>query len=266
MALLAAFCTVATVAGYLIVHFTHAFIGDFRAPVWERFKLRIWLANIVVPLFLLVAVGACASAAVTVLMGLSGASPGMPSVIPFFVVLVVGQVALSAVHVWRPVRISVIKNRLLARGVPLDRLDQGMYAGVSDPDSKTLKRQFVEQDIGMLWVAPDRIAYVGDDEKWDFEATRESLMAVERGVDKGSWAAYWGASDVILRIRCPDGTERRVRLHPQACWTMTGIGKALDRLAEELDAWKKKSQTPMTNQCPNSKSQETDEEPRSRQW
>jgi hypothetical protein len=52
-------------------------------------------------------------------------------------------------------------------------------------------------------------------------------------------AAYGGAVHVSLRLREAEGAERRIRLHTQGSWTLGGVAKALDSLAERLIAWQR---------------------------
>ena len=47
-----------------------------------------------------------------------------------------------------------------------------------------------------------------------------------------------GGVHVIVRYRDSDTTEKRVRLHPEGDWTMTGKARAQNALAEALEMWR----------------------------
>jgi anthranilate/para-aminobenzoate synthase component II len=88
----------------------------------------------------------------------------------------------------------------------------------------------------MLWIEPDELVYKGDND--DFHVRREQCMSIERVADAGSISAYFGNVHIILTFEEDGVGPRRVRLHPESSMTMTGIARASDRLAEELERWK----------------------------
>ena len=57
----------------------------------------------------------------------------------------------------------------------------------------------LEDDIGMLWLEPDRLLYRGDAEA--FEITRDELPDIERVVVSASPTAYVGKRHIVLRFK-----------------------------------------------------------------
>jgi CxxC motif-containing protein (DUF1111 family) len=76
-------------------------------------------------------------------------------------------------------------------------------------------------------------------ERQQIELFLQSLTLPERIADTGSVSAYFGNVHIILTIACDGAAPRRVRLHPESSWTMTGTARASDRLANKLERWKR---------------------------
>jgi len=72
----------------------------------------------------------------------------------------------------------------------------------------------------------------------EFRVRREQLLSIERVANAGSVSAYFGNVNIILTLACEGAAPRRLRLHPESSWTMTGTARASDRLANELEQWK----------------------------
>jgi hypothetical protein len=93
----------------------------------------------------------------------------------------------------------------------------------------------------MLWITPDELVYEGDND--EFRVRRDQCLSIERVADAGSTSAYFGNVHIILTLACEGAPPRRVRLHPESSWTMTGTARASDRLANQLERWKSHATT-----------------------
>jgi hypothetical protein len=80
------------------------------------------------------------------------------------------------------------------------------------------------------------LIYEGDNSS--FRIRREQCTSIERVADAAATSAYFGNVNVILTIVEDGAGPRRVRLHPESSMNMTGIARASDRLADELERWK----------------------------
>jgi len=225
----------AGVLGYVIAVATRCFTSDWRKPFWKGLRARLYVANIVVPLLLIIAIASYVCMVMMPLLGLAGLPTAAAFLVPFFATVIVCQLISVSVNIWVAVVRGATKMRLLALGVPEQALTSGVYVGVSDPSRSGAKRLFVEDDLGMLWLGRDEMAYRGDTQ--EFRVPRGRLVAVERAANVWSWAAYWGAVDVIIRFTQEDGVERRVRLHPMGNWTIRGVAKTSDWLADAVGKW-----------------------------
>jgi hypothetical protein len=157
--------------------------------------------------------------------------------VSFFAPFIAAQIFFMWFGVWSPLETMVVRKRLTACGFTRDQLATGITIGISDPARNSLKKMtLVEEDLGMLWIGDDVLSYRGDGQS--FDVPRGDLLAVERKADAGAASSYFGAVHVIIRFRQPDGTERRVRLHPEQVWTQTGRARALNYLAERLESWR----------------------------
>jgi len=236
---IAALSVVALVVGaamYAIVLATRLFIFDFRRPVWSNFKTRLFIANILVPM--------------PVMLGICGwvATVGSPQLIRlgmatetallglFFVPFVLLQLLSTWLSIWTPLMIRLVRSRLQALGVEPASIEQGIFLGISDPAKKSSRKLgLIEDDIGMLWITPDELVYQGDNDA--FRVRREQCVSIERVADAGSVSAYFGNVHIILTFARDGAPSRRVRLHPESTFTMTGTARASDRLANELEQW-----------------------------
>lgn len=234
--LMGGFAFVVGLATYVVTLTTTAFTFDFTRPVWRGYVTRLWFANIVAPLGF---IGAASAGIALVLLGpltLAGAPPEMAAGVTAVAAFIVLQLATAWVDVWTPLARRLIRHRLAARGVSPQFLATGKPMGTSDPTQKSLKRVMVEQDVGMLWVLPDELRYLGDADDWTLP--RASVVAIDRVTDAGSMVSYAGGRLVAVRYRDEQGNEKSIRLHPQGVWTIGGKKKALDALAAELEAWR----------------------------
>jgi len=93
----------------------------------------------------------------------------------------------------------------------------------------------VEQDMGLLWIEPQRLTYFGDSQS--FNLARDQVIAIERKADAGATSSYFGAVQVIVTYRDEQGGEQRVRLHSEGDWTMTAKAASMRDLAERLESW-----------------------------
>jgi hypothetical protein len=232
------------VAGYFLVVGTQCFTFDFTGPFWKSFKVKLYFANIIIPLLLILGIGFLVSMFVTPILTTFGVSTTVAFLVPIFTMLVVVQLFLIWFGIWTPMDKKIVDKRLAALGVPSGTIEYGHYVGISNPDRSSFKKfGAIEEDVGILWIEPDRLVYMGDDMR--LEIGRDQLVEVQRKADAGSSASvFGGAVHVILRIREADGSERRVRLHPEGNWTLTASAKASDRLATLITNWQTPTDTP----------------------
>ena len=143
--------------------------------------------------------------------------------------------------VWAPLEKSMVKKRLAVLGVPAAWIKRGIPMGISNPAKSSYKKlTLVEEDIGMLWVMSKSIRYVGDSER--FTIRPGELFEIQRAADPGSVSCLGGAVPVIIGFLQNNGSERRVRLHPQGHWTTKRAAQALDDLEQTLIAWQSQIQ------------------------
>jgi hypothetical protein len=220
-------------AGYVLMIATRALTFNFQAPVFKGYKLRAVVTHMLWPIPISIAVVLLMNAVLQVAFRLAGVrvDPAMPALI---VALMILNLFVLRVNVWAPNETGLPRRRLLALGVTESQLARGTYVGISDPAVKT-SRGMLENDMGMLWLEPDRLIYRGDDD--GFEVSRETLLEVERVVVPRSASAYAGNRYIVLRFQQQDGTQRRVRLHVEGAWTMGRLVKMTDALADRLNVW-----------------------------
>jgi hypothetical protein len=226
----------AGVAAYVLVLTTRLFIFDLRRPVWSNFKTRLFIANILVPMPIMLGIsGLVAALGSPLLIGL-GMSPETAFLLLFFVPFVLMQLFSTWLSIWTPLVTRLARSRLLALGVEPTRIDEGIFLGISDPAKKSLKKLgLIEDDVGMLWITPDELIYQGDNDA--FRVRRDQCVSIERIADAGSVSAYFGNVHIILTFARVGAAPRRVRLHPESTLTMTGTARASDRLANDLEQW-----------------------------
>jgi hypothetical protein len=230
-------------ASYVIVLYTNGFTFDFSRPVWDQAKVRMYLANIFVPLLFMVGVGLILSVVLTPVLLTLGMSGSLARMLPVLACIGVMQIVLVWVLVWAPLEKRLIRKRLAAKGITEAQLSTGLLIGLSDPAKSSLKKlTCIEEDIGMLWFDAEQLIYWGDTDQ--FSARRGDLMDVERSLDAASTSALSGTAHVILRVRRPDGGERRIRLHTEGIWTLGGKRRAMNDLAERIATWKSRTAPP----------------------
>ena len=225
---------------YAVVLVTDCFNFDFQRPFFKNFGVKLWTANLIMMLLLAGGIGLIAAPAVArMLSGLLPQTVLFP--ISFFAPFIAAQLLLIWFTIWAPLEIQVIRRRLKAMGLSDQQLAGGMYVGISDPGKASLRKfGLIEEDFGMLWLAPDQLVYYGD--AFSFSATRQELIQIERKADAGNTSAYFGAVHVIAHFQFADGTQRRIRFHTEGNWTMTAKARALNRLAERIEAWRRSEQ------------------------
>lgn len=225
------------VAGYLIVVFTNCFTFNFNRPVWNAMKVRKYFLNIIVSLGLSLGPGLILAGILgPVLGGLIGLPQGQAGLIPLLGFIVGFQLLQLWILIWTPVYRRMIHKRLAAMGITKEQLQGAIFVGLSNPASGRGKRfAAIEEDMGALWVTPDRLAYRGDVEQFDL--TREQIAEIERKEDKGSTSMLAGIAHVILHVRLDDGSVRRIRLHTEGQWTMGQKRRAMDGLAYAIHNW-----------------------------
>jgi hypothetical protein len=230
------FGLVAGVAGYFIIVATVCFTFDFNHPVWNTVKVRQYIFNIIVVVAAGSGAGMILSAALSPVLSGIGLQGTQANIFPVVAVLIVVQLLQLWVLVWSPVEKRLIVKRLGAMGITPEQLQGATLVGLSNPQSGIAKRfGSIEEDMGALWVAPDRLAFRGDVEQFDL--TRDQIAQIERRADKGSTTMLAGIAHVVLHVRLPIGTVRQIRLHVEGLWTMGQKRRAMDTLAEAIDRW-----------------------------
>jgi hypothetical protein len=223
------------IASYFIVLGTCCFTYDFSRPFFRSFRLKIYLATIVVLLFVALGFGLFVSAFISPILVALGISSTASFLIPVFAAFVVVQLFLFWLQIWVPLEKKIIIRRLAALGIPPQYIQTGIYIGISDPAKSSFKKTMVEDDCGMLWITPSVISYRGDAESFDIQ--QGQLIEIERKADPGSITALVGGVDLILKFQKDDGQQRRVRFHSEACWTPGAKNKAIEELANEITQW-----------------------------
>ena len=222
-------------AFYGLCALTRCFTFRFDRPFFRVYRWKGWVLKIVCDLlftfgFALV----CAPMLFTLLYGLL---PGqVVSVVGLGVPFVLAQFVTAWLTLMGPIERRLILRRMTALGMGSDRFPDGLPMGISDPARNSFKKfPLIEEDMGLLWLTPTHVSYRGDATMWD--AARGDVLEIERKADAGSTSSYFGAVHVVLRIRQADGSERRIRLHPEGSWTHSGQARALELLATTLKRW-----------------------------
>jgi hypothetical protein len=230
------FSLIAGVA-YPTVLMTRCFTSDFSRPIWNAYRTKRFFAKIAVEAPGIIGATFLLTAGIGFVLGAGGVPLPWAVAVPGIVTLLLMNFVTFWFDVLSPVERALTRARMAAMGVTEEEAARAELMGTSDPAPRSgLRFGPIEDDIGMLWFEDDRLVYRGDRDA--FSVTRENLLAIERGVDPQNTSAYFGAVDVILRLRGADGRERRVRLHPESCWTLTGIARAKEDLARRLETWR----------------------------
>jgi hypothetical protein len=236
MLILGGFFVMAGVASYLIVIFTQCFTFNFQRPMWDGLKARLYLANIIVPLLPALGFGLALSSFLSPALTALGLGSTAANLLPVFAMVALLQTAQIWVQVWAPLERRVISRRLQARDITPDQLRGAVLVGTSNPLRSSFKKlTTVEEDVGALWIGPDRLVYCGDVEQ--YAITRPQLVQLERKADAGSVSMLVGITHVILHVHLPDGSERQIRLHVEGLWTMGQKRRAMDALADNIARW-----------------------------
>ncbi|MHC4441121.1 MAG: hypothetical protein ACYTF1_15850 [Planctomycetota bacterium] len=232
-------------AGYYLVLCTCCFTNDFSRPFFRSLKAKLYVANIVVSLFIVLGLALFVSVFIRPILLAAGISPLYSFMIPAFGAFFILNFVLMWFQIWAPLEKKVIARRLGALGIPLQYIQTGTYIGVSDPTKSSFKKMtLVEDDCGMLWVTPTTISYRGDTETFDIQ--RDQLIEVERRADAGDNDSLAGVVNVIMKIRQDDGQQRSIRLHCEGCWTQSAKARAMDRLTSEITQWQENLTNPTT--------------------
>lgn len=226
----------AGVGGYFIVIFTNCLTFNFSRSVWSELKVKLYFANILVPLGVALGFGFGLSTFLTpVLVGM-GWNANLAGLAPVLGMVGLLQVAQIWFQIWSPLERRVITKRLAAMGITPAQLQNAVLIGLSNPTRSSFKKfGAVEEDIGALWVGPDQLIYYGDTEQ--LAISREQVTQIERKADAGSTTMLSGSAHVILHVRQPDGGERQIRLHTEGLWTLGQKRQAMDDLAAAIEQW-----------------------------
>jgi len=218
-----------------LVMLSNCFISNFNRPYLPTYKGRLWAFNLLIGILFQMGFALMLwPMLVRVAVRLVPQAIAVP--LSAFVPFLLAQIFLVWFSMWTGLGLTLIRKRLAACGVTPQQLAVGIPMGISDPQKNSMKKMpFVEEDFGMLWISADQLFYRGD--AMGFDVKRAQMIQVERKADAGSVSAYFGAVHVIVRFLQSDGTERRIRLHPQTAWTMTGTAGELDRLAQKIERW-----------------------------
>jgi hypothetical protein len=220
---------------YGLVLLTGCFTFSFASPFFKGFGPKLWIANLLVGLLIQAGFSFLLIPLVYPLV-LRFLLPQVAILAAIFGPFVAAQLVMIWVTIWGPVMKLVIRRRMAGRGISPEQIANGRPVGLSNPDRSSLRKLgLIEEDLGMLWIGDRSLVYWGDEDA--IEIPHEALLAVERKADAGSTSAYFGAVHVILRFTDPYGVERRIRIHPEGEWTMTGAARALNQIAERLTAW-----------------------------
>jgi len=236
MAVFGAVMLVGGALAYAVVYYTNGFTSDFSRPFFSSFKTKLYVANLFVGMLFILGIGLIVVGFAMPILTNRGLSSTLSFVLPLACTLVATQFILIWLQIWAPLERRVIAKRLAALGITPEQVQSGAYVGISDPSKSSLRKMtLVEDDIGMLWTAPDRLIYQGDTDHFDIP--QDQFIAMERKADAGSTSALAGAVHIILRFRTADGYQRQVRLHTEGCPTLGRKAKSLDQLAGRLQDW-----------------------------
>lgn len=227
---------VAGVGLYAVTLVSNCMLGDLAQPFFERLKRRLFLCKVIIPLPLYLGVGVILGALLSPFAAARGIRVQDTLLVCELAVIILGQFILMWVLLWAPLERRLITRRLTALGfLPAD-IARGRMIGISDPSKSTLRKlSIAEDDVGVLWITPDALVYIGDTKR--FRITRPELLRIEQKADAGNPSALAGVAHIILICLGPDQVEWRVRLHVEGVWTMTAARQEMDRLAEVLRRW-----------------------------
>ncbi len=221
---------------YLVTITTQCFTFNFHRPIWKSLKVKFSFVYTIFLCLVGVGLGLSSSIILTPLLKIVSFPKVLSTLLPLLMGIMLVNFVFAQITVWVPLEISVLKKRMKALGLSESEITQGIYIGISDLTKSSFKKfDIIEDDIGLLWIMPDRIVYRGDNDNFEFD--RNQLLEISREVDKGSAAAYSGIVHIIIRFRDKDGSERKVRFHIEGKWNVDETRRALDELAERLYEW-----------------------------
>lgn len=226
----------AGVAAYVATILTNCLTFDFSRPVWNDLKVKIYFANIIVPLGFALGLGFLLSAFLSPMLTAAGVNRGFANIGPVMGMIFVLQIAQLWILIWGPLEKRIIIKRVAALGITADRLQSAFLVGLSNPAKSSFKKfGLVEEDMGALWIGPELLIYWGDREQ--FGLSREHIAEIERRADAGSTSMLGGIAHVILHVKQNDGSLRQIRLHNEGLLTMGQKRLAMEQLADAISQW-----------------------------
>jgi hypothetical protein len=230
------FFLMAGIVAYAGTILTNCFTFNFKRPIYKELKVKIYFANIFVPLGWGLGFGFIIAAFVSPVLLMRGMDTALANILPVMGTIFFLQIAQMWFVIWAPLEKRLITKRLQALGITTQQLCGAFLVGISNPARSSFKKfGAVEDDVGGLWVGPDQLIYWGDAEQ--FAISREQILHIEQKADSGGTSMLGGIAHVILHVRMPDDTERQIRLHMEGCWTLGLKKKAMDQLAEAVLQW-----------------------------
>lgn len=230
------FFLVAGAVAYAATIFTNCLTFDFSGPVWKEVKVKIYFANMFVPVGFALGFGFLLSAFLCPALIAAGVNAGLANFGPVMGMIFVLQIAQLWILIWGPLEKRFIIKRVTALGVTPQQLQGAFLIGLSNPVKSSLKKfGLVEEDMGALWVGPEQLVYWGDQEQ--FALSREQIAAIERRADSASTSMLAGITHVILHVRQCDGGVRQIRLHNEGLVTMGQKRVAMEQLAQAITQW-----------------------------
>src|SRR5215469_4244680 len=106
-----------------------------------------------------------------------GLSIGQADFLPVLIFLFGTHILVMWVHIWAPVRVRMIHKRLAAMGVTEEQMRGAILVGLSNPANRRRRFAAIQEDMGALWITPDRLVFRGDVEQ--FELVREQIVEIE---------------------------------------------------------------------------------------
>jgi hypothetical protein len=226
----------AGVAAYLAAIFTHCLTFNFSSPVWGEFRVKLYFANIFIPLAGALGIGFVLTAFLGPVLVKAGLDRSFANIIPVMAMVFVLQIAQMWILIWGPMEKRLIVKRMAAIGITPQQLAGAFLVGLSNPQRSSFKKfGTVEEDVGALWVGPEQLIYYGDGEQ--FGLTRSHIIQIERKADSGSTSMLGGIAHVVLHVTQADGSLRQIRLHNEGLLTMGQKRVAMEQLAEAILQW-----------------------------
>jgi len=227
---------VAGVAAYAATIFTNCLTFNFTRPVWSELKVKIYFANVFVPIGFALGLGFLLSAFLSPVLIAAGVNSGFANIGPVMGMIFLLQIAQLWILIWGPLEKRIILKRVAALGVNPQQLQGAFLVGLSNPVKSSFKKfGLVEEDMGALWVGPEQLIYWGDREQ--FGLAREQVSEIERKADSGSTSMLGGIAHVVLHVKQNDGSIRQIRFHNEGLLTMGQKRVAMEQLAQAVTQW-----------------------------